>query len=181
MKWTGFGRSVLFAALAGAAWPAFALAAGALLGMNAAFSLYAVGATAVYVAGLAPNLARGLASAFAAVAIAVTVAAVAGAPGGAALGAALALGIVRSGLLYPSRNARAIAIEALLIGGGLALARFLSAPGALGAALALWGFFLVQSAFFAIGGVRTPDAGGGALDRFERARRRALALLEDEA
>ena len=180
MRWNSFARSVLFAAIAGAAWPAFALAAAPLFGMRAALSLYGVGATAVYIAGLAPGLARGLASAFVAIAITVAVAAVAGTPGAAALGAALALGVARSGLIFRRRGARAIAVEILLLGGGLALARFLSGPGVLGSALAIWGFFLVQSAFFVIGGLRSHDP-AVALDRFESARRRALALLEDEA
>jgi hypothetical protein len=180
MRWNSFGRSLLFAAIAGAAWPAFALFAAPLLGFRAAFSLYLVGTTAVYVAGLAPSLARGIASAFVAVAIAVGVAVLAGTSHAAALGAAIALGLARSGLLYRNRGARAIAIEALLLGGGLALARFLLADGVLGPALALWGFFLVQSAFFAIGGLQVRDAVVVG-DRFESARRRALALLEEEA
>lgn len=181
MKWNSFASSVVFAAIAGAAWPAFALVAGPLLGSRAAFSLYLVGLTGVYVAGIAPTLARGIASAFVAVVIAVGVAAVAGASHAAALGAAIALGVARSGLLHRrGGGTRAIAIEALLLGGGLVLARFLMAPGVLGSALALWGFFLVQSAFFAIGGSPTREAAGVG-DRFEAARRRALALLEEEA
>jgi hypothetical protein len=180
MRWDSFARSVVFAAIAGAAWPAFALVAGPLFGSRAAFSLYLVGATGVYVAGLAPTIARGIASACVAVAIAVGMAVVAGTSHAAALGAAIALGLARSGLLYRNRGARAIAIEALLLGGGLVLARFLMAPGVLGPALALWGFFLVQSAFFAIGGLRTRESAVVG-DRFESARRRALALLEEEA
>jgi hypothetical protein len=110
----------------------------------------------------------------------VGVAVAAGSSHAAALGAAIALGLARSGLLYRSRGARGIAIEALLLGGGLVLARFLMATGVLGPALALWGFFLVQSAFFAIGGPQMREAAVVG-DRFESARRRALALLEEEA
>jgi hypothetical protein len=64
---------------------------------------------------------------------------------------------------------------------GLLLARFLASPGLLGIALALWGFFLVQSVFFAIGGTheRRPEA--GALDPFDRAKRRMLEVLEGDA
>ena len=181
MKRNRFGRSVLLAAIIGAAWPAFALVAAPLLGARAALSLYVVGATAVYVAAIAPSIARGVATALVAVAIALGFAVVAGTPGAVVLGAALALGCARSGLLHRGRAARVLAVEALLLGGGLLLARFLFAPGALGTALALWGFFLVQSAFFAIGGLRVRDSDGVAPDRFECARRRALALLEEEA
>jgi hypothetical protein len=181
MKRHRFGRSVVLAALLGAAWPAFAVVAAPLLGVSAALSLYVVGAIALYVAAIAPGIARGIAAALLSVVIAVGFAVVVGTSGAAVYGAAVALGVARSGLLYRSRSARALAVEALLLGGGLLLARFLFAPGALGTALALWGFFLVQSAFFAIGGVRVRDAHVAAPDRFECARRRALALLDERA
>jgi hypothetical protein len=181
MKRNRFGRSVMLAAIAGAAWPAFALVATPFLGSSAALSLYAVGATAVHVAAIGPSLARGVAAALVSVLIAVGLGVVVGTSGAAVLGAALALGIGRSGLLYRSRGARALAVEVVLLGGGLLLARFLFTPGTLGIALAIWGFFLVQSAFFAIGGVRVRGAGAGASDRFESARRRALALLDEGA
>ena len=181
MRWSGFGRSVAFAALAGAAWPAFALATAPLVGARVALALYLVAATGAYVAGIAATAASGVAAALLAVALATTFAGVAGTARGAALGAALALGLVRSGVLHRTHPAWAFAIEAALLGGGLAVAKLLFAPGALGPALALWGFFLVQSVFFAIGGARLRGADRAPCDRFESARRRTLALLDEEA
>ena len=44
-------------------------------------------------------------------------------------------------------------LEALLLFGGLALARQLIGPSMLSLVLAVWGFFLVQSVFFLVSGV----------------------------
>jgi hypothetical protein len=179
MKWNSFARSLAFAALAGAAWPAFALATGPLIGTRAALSLYLVASAAIYVAGLTPRRVHGVGAAILAAMLGAVFAAVARDPGVVALGAAIAVGVCRSGLLYRARVARALVTEATLLGGGLLLARFLAAPGSLGVALALWGFFLVQSGFFLIGGVAERPGETRGLDRFETAHRRALALLEE--
>jgi len=181
MKWNSFGRSLAFAALAGAAWPAFALATGPVIGTRAALSLYLVASAATYVAGLTPHRVHAIGAAIVAALLGAVFAAVARDPAVVALGAAIGVGVCRSGLLYRARAGRALATETCLLGGGLLLARFLAALGFLGVALALWGFLLVQSGFFLIGGVgeRAGDARG--IDRFESARRRALALLEEEA
>ena len=75
------------------------------------------------------------------------------------------------------RPARALAVEALLLGGAVALARALFAPTLLGTSLAIWGFGLAQSArcLVSAGGATLP-----ARDAFEEASRRAQALLEEE-
>ena len=180
MSWNGFSRSLVFAAVAAAGWPAFSLVAAPLLGVGGALSLYLVLAAALHVFGIAPRPARGLVAALSALGLGVGVLALARGPADAAIGAALMLGVARSGILYRARTARAVIAEALLLGGGLALARFLLVPGPLGAALGIWGFFLVQSVYFLIGGVseRRPDAGN--LDPFDLARTRLAALLEEE-
>jgi hypothetical protein len=180
MRRNGFGRSVLFAAAAGAAWPAFALLAGPLLGPRAALSLYLVAVAALYVAVLRSAPARGLAAALAVLGFGGALMAVGCGPREVAVGAALAVGVCRSGILHRARTARALAIELGLLGGGLLLARFLAAPGLLGIALGIWGFFLVQSADFLIGGVRERSAGPAGVDPFERARRRLTELLAEE-
>lgn len=179
MRWNGFGRSIAFAALAAAAWPAFALVLAPIVGGRAAATCYGVAIAALYVFGIAPSRGRGVVAAVTATAIALLFAALGREPGAAALGAATAIGVARSGVLYRSRGARAVALEVALLGGGLVLARWLGAPGLVGTALALWSFFLVQSAFFLVGGIRVavPHPAGG--DRFDAARRRALALLEE--
>jgi hypothetical protein len=178
MRGNDFGRSLVFAAVVAAAWPVFALVAAPLLGAHTALSLYLVAAATLCAWGIAPDRARGVGAALAAAALGGLTLALARDVWEVAAGAALALGVARSGLLYRARAARAVLLESMLIGGGLLLARWLATPGPLGIALALWGFFAVQAGFFAIGGVREHriDAGG---DRCERARRRALALLEE--
>ncbi len=180
MSWNGFSRSLVFAAVAAAGWPAVWLLATPLLGTGAALSLYLTGVAAVYVFGIAPRPARGALAGMAALALGAAVLVLARGPVEVAIGSALAIGAVRSGMLYRARSARAVAAEAALLAGGLALARFLAVPGPLGAALGIWGFFLVQSVFFLIGGVSERRPAAGDLDPFELARTRLAALLEEE-
>jgi hypothetical protein len=181
MRWNGFGSSLGFAIGAAAGWPLFALFAGPLIGASAALSLYLVCLAALYVFGTSPDRARGLGAAALTGAIAMAFAVLARDPAVVALGAAIGIGLARSALLHRRSAGRAIATETLLLGAGLLLARFLATPAPLGIALALWGFFLVQSVFFAIGGTSERRAENGALDPFERAKRRAMEVLEGDA
>ena len=178
MRWNDFGRSLVFAAALAAAWPAVALVAGPLLGVSTTLSLYLVAAAALCVWGIAPDRARGAGGGLATATLGALGLVLARDVWEVAAVAAVALGIARSGLLYRTRAARGLLLEATLLGGGLVLARWLATPGPLGVALALWGFFAVQSGFFAVGGVRERRAEVGGADRFEHARRRALELLE---
>jgi hypothetical protein len=180
MRWNGFARSLLFAAGAAGAFPVFALVANPVLGRASALSLYLLGIAAVYAAGLAPRRSRAVVVAGIASALGAGVLLLAPSVGTVAAGAALMVGVCRSGVLYRSRRARALLAETLLLAGGLALARFLAGPDTLQVAFAIWGFFLVQSFFFLLGGVaeRTETAAG--LDPFEVARGRAIALMEGE-
>ena len=179
MRWNDFGRSLLFAAAVAAAWPAMAIVAAPLLGADTALGFYVIGVATLYAWGIAPDRVRGAGAAFVTAAGGALALALAGDVWGVATGAALAIGIARSGLLYRARAARAVLLEILLVGVGLLLARWLATPGAIGVSLALWGFFGVQAGFFAVGGVRGRRADAGSGDRFEDARRRALALLEE--
>jgi hypothetical protein len=80
----------------------------------------------------------------------------------------------RSGILYRSRPLRALVLESLLAAGGLVFAGQLAGASL---ALAAWGYFLVQSLFFLVGGIEArPDPGPA--DPFERARAELLALLD---
>lgn len=76
------------------------------------------------------------------------------------------------------RRARAFAWGAVLAVAGLVFARWLLTPSLLGGALALWGFGFVASLRCLVPGAEPciPEDG----DPFERARARALALLEEE-
>lgn len=178
MRWDRFAGTLAFAAAAAAGWPAFLLVAGSVLGARTALSLYLVGVTVLYVAGLAPRRAQGICAGAAAAAFALAFLVFAPSPAFAALGAALGLGIGRSGLLYQARPARALASEVALLGGGLLLARFLGAGrGTLDVALAIWAFGLVQSLFFLLGGVSPRRDEAGSIDPFEVARRRLEELL----
>lgn len=181
MKWNGFASSLGFALGAAAGWPVFALVTGPVVGASAALSLYLVCIAAVYAFGLTADRARGLAAAALGGALAAAFAAIARDPAVVALGAATGIGLARSALLHRRSPGRAIGIEATLLGVGLLLARFLASPGLLGIALALWGFFLVQSVFFAIGGVSELRADSAGMDPFERAKRRAMEVLEGES
>jgi hypothetical protein len=177
----GFGRSLLFAALAAAAWPAFALLAGPGLGAERALRLYVVSAGALYAALLAPSAAAGARAGLVALAIGSGTALLDRSVAGAAAGAALALAVCRGAILFRRRPARHLALELALGAGGLALARAAAAPTVAGAALGIWAFGLAQSAWFLVAGAerRPPDAAG--VDPFEDARKRALALLDGDA
>lgn len=180
MRWNGFGRSLLFAALAAGAFPVFALFANPVLGRGWALSLYLLGIAVLYVAGLAPRRSRAALAAVIASALGAAVLLLAPSVVAVAAGAALIVGVCRSGVLYRSRRARALLAETLLLAGGLALARFLAGPGTLQVAFAIWGFFLVQSFFFLLGGVAERTEAAAGLDPFEVARARALALMEGD-
>lgn len=181
MKWNGFGSSLAFALGAAAGWPVCALTLAPWIGASAALSLYLACVAAVYVFGLTADRARGLAAALLAGSLAAAFAAITRDPAVVALGAAIGIGLARSALLHRRSTPRAIATEATLLGAGLLLARFLAAPGLLGVALALWGFFLVQSVFFAIGGASERRGDAGAIDPFDRARRQMMEVLEGDA
>ncbi len=173
-----FARSALFAAMAAAGWLSWVLVVAPVLGIGNARTLYLVGVTAVYVAGLSPQRRRPLPAALATFLIGAVVALIARTTAELAIGLAAILGIARSGFFYRAAPARAAATEVTLLVGGLLFARFLVAVSLAATALALWGFFLVQSLFFLVAGVRARALSGSHPDPFEEAQRRALALLE---
>jgi hypothetical protein len=180
MRWNGFARSLLFAAAVAGAFPVFALVVNPVLGRATALSLYLVGIAVLYVAGLTPRRSRGVVAAGIASALGVLVLLLAPSVGTIAVGAALVVAVCRSGVLYRSRRARALVFETLLLAGGLGLARFLAGPDTLQVAFAIWGFFLVQSFYFVLGGVAERAEPPVGLDPFEVARSRALALMEGD-
>jgi hypothetical protein len=180
MRWNGFARSLVFAALAAGAYPVFALPLNPVLGPAQTLSLYLIGIAVLYVAGLAPRRARAIATAGVASVLGVGVFLLAPSVGTIAAGAALIVGVCRSGVLYRSRRARALVAEICLLAGGLGLARFLAGPDTLQVAFAIWGFFLVQSFYFLLGGVRERTETTPNLDPFEVARTRAMALMEGD-
>src|SRR5262245_26025495 len=174
-----FGGSAVFAALAAAGWLPWLVLVGPVLGARTALGLYLVLVTAAYLAGVAPRRASGLSAAVMAVVAGVVLIVLARATAELALGLGVVLGVGRSVVLYRARPARALATEAVLVGGGLLFARALAAPSAGGVMLALWGFFLVQSLFFLIGGIAPRPDDPGRRDPFEEAYARAMALADE--
>ncbi len=172
----GFGRSLVFGALAASA----VLAGGALGPPNGpplallgwALPLLAV----LYVAGIAPSARRG--STGGALAAALSMPLWLLPLGASAVGAALVISSCRSGYLYRARPLRAVIAESALLAGGLGLGHHLVGPSTASWALAVWGYFLVQSLFFLIGGTRPRARAERDADPFEIARARLLALLD---
>ena len=177
MRWNGFSRALVFAAVAAAGLLVLQPLLAPVAGWNGALRLYAVAIAAAYLTGLAPSWRRGFVAAVVAAALGAILLAL---PFGVHCTIAGAAGIIafgRSGILYRQRPMRAIVTEAVLLAAGLSLADFLSAGGLVSLALAAWGYFLVQSVFFLVGGVQ-PRREGGPSDPFDHARAELLALID---
>jgi hypothetical protein len=179
MRWNGLGRSLLFGACAAAAYVPFAIIATPLFGWSGSLAAYALLSAAVYLAGLGATLRQGLAASLLLGLGVGAVAFVAPSDRDVVLAAALALGLLRSGLLYRSRFARAVALEGALTCGGLVIAGQIFDGSVLSTALALWTFYLVQSVYFAVPGIAARRDCPDGVDPFDSAHARALAVLDD--
>lgn len=175
--WSSFGRALGFAVAAAATLLVAEPLMAPVFGARALLRGFAVGVAAVYVMGLGPRWRRGLASAAVAAGLGAVLLVLPLSVSSTVAGMAGVVALCRSGIVYRQRPLRALAAEALLLAGGLALASFLAGGGPVSWALATWGYFLVQSAFFLIGGVRVRREAPSE-DPFERARAELLALLE---
>ncbi len=173
-----FGKSLWFAALAAGALPLWLLLARPILGTDPAIGAYFVIAAAAYLGAIAPARGRALVAMLVAAAVGGFAAIVTRAPGELVLVLAVLVAVARSGFLYSCSPARGVAIEALVAGGGLLFARFLFGPTVAALILALWGFFLVQSLYFLLGGRHAPVVARHP-DPFQDAYGRATALLDD--
>lgn len=177
MRWNTFGRSAVFAAVAGCGVMPWLLVAAPLLGVRGALSFYLVTATAAYAMAVAPSLRRGLGASVLIATLGGALAACARGLPELALGLAVLLALARTGFLYRRRSGRAVAVEIGLVAAGLLFARFLAGSSLLSVMLALWGFLLVQSVFFLLGGGgEREDA--ARRDPFDAAYERANALLD---
>ena len=176
----GFVRALVFAACAGALLPGVALLLTPRLGVEGALGVHLLATGAAWLAWLAPDARRGVAAAALFSALGVAVLLLAPDLATQAVALAVAFGAAR-GVAHPTPSGRALLRELALATAGLALARLLAAPDPVSAALAVWGYFLAQSAFFLDASARHrgtaagPDADD---DRFDRARRAAEALLD---
>ena len=178
MRWNTFGRSALFSALAGCGVMLWLGLAAPLLGVRQALLFYMVAAMAAYVIGIAPSPRRGLGPGLLVATLGGCLMLVAHAPADLALGLAVLLAIARGGLLYRLRPGRTVAVEGALVACGLLFARLLVGSSLLSVMLAVWGFLLVQSLFFLVGGVREREPGAAHKDPFDAAYERANALLD---
>jgi hypothetical protein len=180
MRWNDFGRSLVFGAVAAAAFVPFAVVATPVHGWSSGVAAYALLCSATYLAGLGATRRQGLTAAGVALLVGGTVAWIAPTPRDAIFAAALGLGLCRSGLLYRARFARSLLLEGFLLCAGLAAAAEMFGGSTFSAVLAVWIFFVIQSVFFLIGGVNARREGAEETDAFEAARARALELLERE-
>jgi hypothetical protein len=181
MRARSFGGSLVFGAVAAAGYAPFALLCGPHPGGAATLALYAVLAAAAYAFALAPDRRRGLAGAALTAALGAGLLALGSAPSQAFAAAGLALAISRSALLYRSRFARALFAEGALLVAAVGVTRLLVQDTLVAGILAVWGFFLVQSVFFVIGGMRERSPAPAGADAFEVARTRAVSILEERS
>lgn len=173
----GLVRSLAFAVVAALATAPWLLATAPWLGPSRSLALLVLGAAVAYVAWIAPTPRRALTAGGVAALLAGLGALFAPSFGVALAVAAAVVAVGRSVLVVRRAPARALALETGLLTVGLLAARLLAGPSPLDLALAVWGFFLVQSLYGLVGGGRRrPERPAG--DAFELARRRALALIE---
>lgn len=174
----GFARTLVFGAGAALGVPAVRLLVAPVLGGGLAFGLYWVGLAGAYLFWIAGSLRRGVAAAALAAAGGGALLLLAPGPTFAAAGVTALVAAIRSGFLYRGPQPRLLLLEALLLLGGLGVAELLATPGVLGLALAVWGYFLVQSLYFPLARPR-PRRPAEAGDPFERARERLERLLDE--
>lgn len=182
METKGFGKSLVFGALAALATTPFLLLARSLLGSGSAVALWSILLAAGYLAYVAPDRARGARVFFLALFLGLAVLSLAS-PSTTVLASAALVPVLRSGMLYRRRAARALAIESALLLVALFLVQLFTsaARGALPIASAVWAFFLVESLYFLMGGIASRRETGASEDPFERAARKAESLMEDWA
>ena len=140
MRWNDFTRSLLFGAVAAAAFVPFAIVAAPLLGWSGALAAYAVVSAAAYLAGLGASRRQGLGAGLLLAVLGTGIALAAPSARDAALAAALLLGLCRSGMLYRTRFARALLLEGFLLCAGLGVAGHLLTGSTFSAVLAVWVF-----------------------------------------
>jgi len=173
-----FCRSLIFAALAAALYLPVAVFVPMILGWKLTMFGYVAFVTGAYVAGIAPTLSRGVRlGALASILVLVGSLWVRG-PWSLFVAATIAIAVCRAGFLYTSKPGRALLAEVVIGTGALWLAEHLLTSVGAGVALALWGFFLVQSCYFLIGAIQ-PRVQKPDIDPFEAAHQRALAILEE--
>ncbi len=184
-----FSRSLRLAFLGAAACGAWIAVAAPFLGRGFAIESAFALAGAAYLLGIAPRRATGMTAAALLLGASALLMLLAARVPTFATALAVALGVLRSGWLWPVSHgdaaafARRFLAELALVGGGLVFAAKLGQATVFPEALALWGFLLVQSAFFVLEGAAAPavHAEPIAIDPVEGSCRRLRAVLEERS
>ena len=173
----GLARGLLFALFAGLGAVPFMLGLAGLLYPEVSLGVYMLGLTVVHVVVLAPTWRRALPAALLAAGLCFVLALCAPGLATATLGTLVVLGITRSALLYPRPLVRALAFEIALALPAAAAVVLVHDDSLLGNAVAVWSFWLVQSAFALLpGGAAAPDQAPH--DAFETAAAAAEQLMQ---
>lgn len=173
-----FAGSLVFALLAGLGTVPWLLATTPWLPNSSALALFALASASAYGLLIAPTWAVGARAGLTIFAFSALPWLLASPISIRLVAPALALALVRSGWLYRSGLLRSAVLETMLAVAGLVLARWLVAPSALALGLAVWSYFLVQSAFFLVADEAAgPSRRGTPIDPFDAARRRALEVM----
>ncbi len=145
-----FGRTLIVGAAAATTLPLDIELLAPVLGAPAAVALHLVAAVAVWLA----TLASGARQRFAALCAALCLGLLAWSVAGSLAGLSLLLGGVaaslRTGWLCGPATVRKAATEVAILALATACGALLYQPGALGAALATWAWFVAQSLYFAV-------------------------------
>ena len=174
-----FAGTLAFGIAAGIGFPGFAVLSSPLVGTHTALWLWiALGAIA-YSALLGRGWRERITGAFIATLFLIPTAFLTSGIAGIAMGAALAVAIARSRLLGTRHIARTVAVESVLAAFGFAFVTALHGPGWFAISLAIWGWFLVQSLYFLIGGLVSEPAAGD-IDPFDLAHDQARRILDQE-
>ncbi len=179
MRLGTFSGSLIVAAVSALCAIPYLMVARPILGAATAWSTCCVAIAVGYLITIAPNPARGIRIGLLAGAFGLGIVFFSPGLSVTALGCAVLLGVMRSGFVFRAEPARALLIEGGLLAAGLALANVLAGAGVLSLAMAIWGFFLVQSLYFLLGGVGRRAEGEEGIDPFERAYKHAVGLMDD--
>jgi hypothetical protein len=187
--WNRFSTSLLFAILVAGVYPIYIGIAGTLIGRHLAFSVYLLATAAIYLLGIARHPTVGLAAGAAVFGSGVLMIVCGASAVQLGLMTGLLIGVFRSGLLQggdralADRFGRHFVREFFFVGGGTAFAIYFANGSHYPGAFALWGFYLVQSGFFLLGGQAARDrsrpASHDGIDDFTRAVKRAREVLAE--
>jgi len=164
-----FGRALVFAVVAALSWLPWALFCGGLLGLGTARVVYLVVVAAAYIGTLGSPPRTGRAAAVAVLGMAAGL--LAHTIAELAIALAAIVGLCRVSTAGRTPGLRAVAVEVVLLASGLVFARHLALSGLPSTAVAIWGFLLVQSAYFLVALPRasSPARDGGFDDLYRRA------------